>query len=148
MAFYHIFTDDSGYVRLLNLNYTVIGLQKAYRLADRSDFSKVYRYGKSMANRQFVVYSYKNSEVEHFRLGISVSKKVGKAVVRNRMRRVIKEVVRHLAPRIEQHVDLVIVVRRGALELDYDGVSKSLVHVLSKAQVLHKQKRSPSRVKG
>jgi len=101
-----------------------------------------------MANRQFVVYSYKNAEVEHFRLGISVSKKVGKAVVRNRMRRVIKEVVRHLAPRIESQYDLVIVVRKAALDLDYDGVTKSLVHVLSKAQVLRKQKRSTTRTKG
>lgn len=111
----------------------VMALQRAYRLTRRSDFSKVYRHGKSTANRQFVLYCLKNEEAEHFRLGISVSKKVGKAVVRNRMRRLVKEIFRHLAPRIVPHHDIVIIVRHAALNLDYEAMTKSMIHVLKRA---------------
>jgi ribonuclease P protein component len=111
-------------------------LQKAYRLAQRSDFNKVYKYGKSTANRQFVLYVLRNEEVEHFRLGISVSKKIGKAVVRNRMRRLLKEIVRSLAPRIASHHDLVIVVRKAALDLSYDEMVRSVMHVCNRASIL------------
>jgi len=117
----------------------VIRLQKAYRLAQRSDFNKVYKYGKSTANRQFVLYVLKNDEVEHFRLGISVSKKIGKAVVRNRMRRVLKEIVRNLAPRIEPHHDMVIVVRKAALDLSFDEMVSSVIHVCKRASILKKE---------
>jgi len=92
-----------------------------------------------MANRQFVLYVMKNKEVDHFRLGISVSKKVGKAVVRNKMRRMIKEIVRHLAPRIVPHHDLVIIVRNAALDLDYEAMSKSIYHVFNKAGMISKR---------
>lgn len=70
-------------------------MQKENRLTRRVDFNKVYRYGKSAANHQFVVYvmnRHSASAGDGFRLGISVSKKVGNAVVRNRLRRRIKDV--------------------------------------------------------
>ena len=47
---------------------------KAYRIKRNSDFQAIYKNGKSVANRQFVVYTYKNRDLKHFRLGISVSK--------------------------------------------------------------------------
>ena len=105
------------------------------------DFQRVYKYGKSTANRQFVLHTLENPVTEHFRLGISVSKKVGNAVVRNRMRRVVKEIVRELAPRIVKHVDMVIVVRKAALGMNYDELRKSVIHVMRRASML---KREPS----
>lgn len=121
-------------------------LQKAYRLAQKTDFNKVYRHGKSTANRHFVLYVLPNQKVEHFRLGISVSKKVGGAVVRNRVKRLIKEIVRlQLAPRIAPHHDLVIVVRKAALDLDFHEMSKSLAHVFNRGKILLKTDKSFSR---
>ena len=49
-------------------------MEKAYRIKRNSDFQAIYKNGKSVANRQFVVYTYKNRDLKHFRLGISVSK--------------------------------------------------------------------------
>ena len=63
---------------------------KAYRIKRNSDFQAIYKNGKSVANRQFVVYTYKNRDLKHFRLGISVSK-LGNAVTRNRIKRAIRE---------------------------------------------------------
>lgn len=115
-------------------------MQKKYRLRNRSDFQKVYRFGKSMANRQFAVYYWKRDDGEPgpFRLGISVSKKIGNAVVRNRLRRLIKEIVRLHSDSIKQNYDFIIIVRKGALDLDFHGLKKSIAHVLRKSGLLQK----------
>ncbi|HWO54704.1 ribonuclease P protein component [Paenibacillus sp. JTLBN-2024] len=111
-------------------------MHKSLRLRNRADFSRVYRHGKSFANHQFVVYWFRKKEVEKFRVGISVSKKVGNAVVRNRMRRLVKEIVRHHEDRLIEHVDLVFIVRKGALDLPYKDLEKCVLHVLRKASLL------------
>ncbi|UJF33314.1 ribonuclease P protein component [Paenibacillus hexagrammi] len=108
-------------------------MEKKYRLARREDFNKVYRYGKSMANHQFVLYYLAQPKQEEFRLGISVSKKVGNAVVRNRLRRVIKEVIRLRKDSMPPHFDYVLIARKPAAEMDYHEIEKSLNHVIRKA---------------
>lgn len=113
-----------------------IFVHKSLRLRNRADFSRVYRHGKSFANYQFVVYWFRKKEVEKFRVGISVSKKVGNAVVRNRMRRLVKEIMRHHEDKLIEHVDLVFIVRKGAIEMSYKDLEKSVLHVLRKASLL------------
>jgi ribonuclease P protein component len=108
-------------------------MEKEYRLAKREDFSKVYRAGKSAANHQFVLYYYKRSGQEHFRLGISASKKIGNAVVRNRMRRMIKEIVRLNKHKIVGGYDYILIVRKPAVTLSYQELEKSVKHVFRKA---------------
>lgn len=114
-------------------------MQKEYRLAKREDFSKVYRYGKSMANRQFVLYYMEQQKIERFRLGISVSKKVGNAVVRNRLRRMIKEIVRLNKEKIKPHTDLILIARKPLVDMEYQEIEKSAIHVLSKAGLYQKR---------
>lgn len=111
-------------------------MQKELRLTRREDFNKVYRYGKSAANQQFVVYSLPNPRIERFRMGVSVSKKLGSAVVRNRIRRMVKEIVRLQAEKIRSHYDFVIIARKPVAELDYKQMEKSLLHALKRAQLL------------
>lgn len=117
-------------------------MQKEYRLAKKEDFNKIYRQGKSMGNRQFILYYVQNAAVEHFRLGVSVSKKVGNAVVRNRIRRMLKEIVRHHADAIKDHSDLVLIARKPAVEMAYLDMEKSVLHILKKTplfQIVHKK---------
>ncbi|MEC0093775.1 ribonuclease P protein component [Paenibacillus macquariensis] len=116
-------------------------MQKSLRLRNRADFSRVYRHGRSFANHQFVVYWFRKKEVEQFRVGISVSKKVGNAVVRNRMRRLVKEIVRHHDAELIEHVDLVFIVRKGALTMPYKDMERSVLHVLRKASLLKTSNR-------
>ncbi|MBP2002358.1 ribonuclease P protein component [Paenibacillus shirakamiensis] len=108
-------------------------MHKKLRLRNRADFGRVYRYGKSFANRQLVVYWSVKHDIEHFRLGISVSKKIGNAVVRNRMRRLIKEIVRLHKAEIREHVDIIFIVRKGAITMEYKELEKSVLHALRKA---------------
>lgn len=110
-------------------------MQKQYRLTDRADFNKVYRYGKSTANRQFVVYYMVVPSTEHFKLGVSISKKIGNAVVRNRLKRQIKEILRLDSTRIKNHYHFIVICRQQAAMMDYHQMRRSLIHVLKRAQL-------------
>lgn len=111
-------------------------MQRTHRLTNRDDFKKVYRRGKSVANRQFVVYSFPRRNEEPFRMGVSISKKIGNAVVRNRLKRQLKEIVRLRKDEIADGYDFIIIVRKGALSLDYHAMEKSVFHVLRRASLL------------
>ena len=116
-------------------------MQKQYRLSRKKDFSAVYRVGKSAANYQLVLYYKKNPAEPHFRLGISASKKIGGAVVRNRIRRRLKEIFRLHADEIKEGYDLVVIVRKAAVELDHSALTRSVRHVLKKADLLKPRKQ-------
>jgi ribonuclease P protein component len=116
----------------------VLLLQQEYRLKRRNDFRRVFRAGESFANRQFVVYVFPRTEPGPTRIGISVSKKVGKAVVRNRIKRLIKEVTRHWIPVLKPQTDIVVIARVSAKDLDYHQVKSSLRHVLVRAKLFEK----------
>ncbi len=110
-------------------------MQKQFRLRDKRDFSRVYRHGKSVANYQFVLYINRNSRIEQFRLGISASKKIGNAVVRNRVRRLVKEIIRLHPEKMTNQHDVVVIVRKSAVEMSFEEMKKSLFHVIKKAQL-------------
>jgi ribonuclease P protein component len=114
-------------------------VEKIYRLAKREDFNKVYRYGKSMANHQFVLYYLPQPKLEQFRLGVSVSKKVGNAVVRNRLRRMMKEIIRLKKENMTPHYDYILLARKPVTEMDYAEMEKSIWHVIRKASLPHKK---------
>ncbi len=108
-------------------------MHRRLRLRNRDDFRRVYREGRSFANSQFVVYWRWRPDPGPFRLGVSVSAKLGKAVVRNRMRRMVKEIVRLNADKLRDQLDLILIVRRPALGMSYWDMEKSVLHVLRKA---------------
>nr|WP_245252454.1 ribonuclease P protein component [Paenibacillus sediminis] len=116
-------------------------VQKKLRLRNRADFTRVYRHGKSFANHQFVVYWFHKRDIERFRLGVSASKKIGNAVVRNRMRRLVKEIVRHHGDELIDHVDIIFIVRKGAVSMSYKELEKSVLHVLRKASLTKRSGR-------
>lgn len=114
-------------------------MHKQNRLTKREDFNKVYRIGKSTANHQFVMYYRKISDAPQIRIGVSVSKKVGNAVVRNRIRRRVKEIIRLHLERIDAKGDLIFIARKPAAEMGSVEIRKSLLHLLKKAGLLKKR---------
>jgi ribonuclease P protein component len=110
-------------------------MQKENRLAFRRDFKRVYRFGRSVANHQFVLYQKARQVDEPLRLGISVSKKVGNAVVRNGIRRRIKEIVRLKKEYLKTGLDIILIVRKPAAEMDYHQIEKSLNHIFRRADL-------------
>ncbi|MFC4768471.1 ribonuclease P protein component [Effusibacillus consociatus] len=112
-------------------------MEKTHRLKDNRDFRKVFKKGKSFANRYLVLYHAPN-QLGHYRVGFSVSKKVGNAVVRNKVKRYLREAIRaeHLDPSLS--VDFVIIARPSAAGLDFDGFRTNLVHLLLKTGYIKK----------
>jgi ribonuclease P protein component len=93
---------------------------KRPRLSRSSDFQRIFRQGSSTASRFLVLYSFKRpaeAGAEGPRLGLSVSKKLGGAVVRNRVKRLLREAFQGCAGHLAEEYDLVVIARPHLLEL-------------------------------
>jgi len=96
--------------------------RKRRRLSRSAEFERVYREGRSRANRYLVVYAFPRGEGAEPRLGVSVSRKVGGAVDRNRVKRLLREAFWAQSADIPADHDFVIVARPEARELaERDG---------------------------
>jgi len=105
-------------------------LQREHRLTDKRDFQKVFHHGRSFANRYLVLYYLPNRQSEHFRVGFSVSKKVGKAVVRNRVKRLLREAFRLEKDGVKEPIDFVVIARPSAADLEFDKIRQNVQHLL------------------
>jgi ribonuclease P protein component len=114
-------------------------LKKKLRIKKNKDFQIVFKQGKSFANRQFIIYVLEKPEQPHFRVGLSVSKKIGNSVTRNRIKRCIRQAILELKDQIKQERDYVIIARNPASEMGFHEIKNSLVHVMKLAKAFNKQ---------
>lgn len=114
-------------------------MNKHQRVKKNKEFQQVFKHGKSFANRQFVIYSLRTEGQEEFRLGISVSKKIGNAVTRNRIKRYVRQAVHELKDDLLQDRDYIIIARNQAASIDFHETKKSLIHIMRIARVLRKK---------
>ena len=97
-------------------------------LKKNKEFKAVYSSRKSRANKLLVMYVMKNG-TDRNRLGVSVSKKVGNSVVRHRLTRLIREIYRLEEQSFRRGVDIVVVVRPAAKDIDYYNMKESFLHL-------------------
>lgn len=97
-------------------------------LKKNKDFQKVYKNGKSAANRFLVLYQMENGMKKN-RLGISVSKKVGNSVVRHRLTRLIRESYRLHEREFACGYDMIFIARPGAKGRTYQEIESALLHL-------------------
>lgn len=113
-------------------------MNKERRIKKNQEIQEVFQKGKSFANRQFVIYVFKKRGQADFRLGLSVSKKIGNAVTRNRVKRYVRQAFLELEDRIMSGNDYIVVARKPTSEMDFHESKASLIHVLKRAGVLKK----------
>ncbi len=107
-------------------------------LKKNKDFQRVYKKGKSYANKYLIMYVLKQDTPKN-RLGVSVSKKVGNSVVRHRTGRLIKESYRLNEEKFLPGMDIVVVARNAARDRTYQEIEKALLYLANLQKVLRKE---------
>lgn len=107
------------------------------RLSRSAEFERVYRQGRSVANRHLVLYTFPNGSTQRPRLGLSVSRKVGGAVQRNKVKRLLREAFGKAEGNLKPDQDVVVVARPPAGELaereGLAGIDGALQELIGKA---------------
>jgi ribonuclease P protein component len=111
--------------------------RRGRRLSRSAEFERVYRQGRSVSNRHLVLYAFPNESSDRPRLGLSVSRKVGGAVERNRVKRLLREAFDGVEAELEGGHDVVVVARPEARELaerdGLQGIDDALAELLGRA---------------
>jgi ribonuclease P protein component len=110
-------------------------MKKAVTLKENWEFRRLYNKGKSAVGPAMVVYC-KKSKNEQNRLGVTVSTKLGGAVVRNRARRRLREVYRLNEAMFKPGYDIVVVARHKCITADFQKLTKAYLSLAEKAGIL------------
>ncbi len=108
-------------------------MKESRSLTNRSQYTLVYQQGKVWANSLVVMKALPNG-LSLSRYGFSVTKKVGKAVQRNRLKRLLREVMRLQS--LKPGWDIVFIVRSVAANADYHQLERAVAKLLTRAQLL------------
>jgi len=103
----------------------------AQHIRRRADFERAYETGIRLSGRLMTVFV-KSNDGEHARLGIAATRKIGGAVVRNRAKRLTRELFRHLKP--DTGVDIIVVPRREFSDAPYLDLERELTDLLDRAR--------------
>ncbi len=109
---------------------------KIITIKENRDFRRIYSKGKSYVSATLVTYVFKNNRSKEVRVGITTSKKIGKAVQRNRARRVIMAAYREISPQLKEGYDFIFVARGKTPFLKSTDVLRCMEKQLKKAGVL------------
>ncbi len=113
----------------------LVFMDSAVTVKENYEFRRIYRKGKSAVSPQLVIYCQRNRR-GHSRLGVSVSTKLGCAVVRNRVRRRIREIYRLNKAKMLPGYDLIVVARVRAVETDYQKLDRTYLRLLEQLDLL------------
>ncbi|MDD2592306.1 MAG: ribonuclease P protein component [Erysipelotrichaceae bacterium] len=108
-------------------------MKKINRVKRNEEFQKIIAQKQYVASKVFVVY-YQPGLSKYFRVGISVGKKLGNAVIRNKIKRQLRMMLKDLVD-LENQVDLIIIVRKPYLGKSFNDNRKDLLQLLKKVKM-------------
>ncbi len=109
-------------------------MQRRYRLKKRSAFAYVYRKGEKASAQDLLLLSAQSRE--GLKIGLSVSKKVGNAVTRNRVKRLLREAIKPIESRINTGYMYVIIAHPSIADKSFDQVCQSVYTAFERAKKL------------
>jgi ribonuclease P protein component len=112
-------------------------VQRSFRLTRSEDFKRVRRDGKSYAHPLVVLIALNNEENDQpqVRVGVAAGKSVGRAVDRNRAKRLLREAMRSLLPDIASRVDLILIAKPTLASASLADTRNALLQLLQRAQL-------------
>ena len=106
-------------------------LEKKYRLKKNKEFNYVYKKGESVFSKNLGLF-YVRTKLSPFKVGISISNKVGNSVVRHKLKRRICHIIRPILKDFNPHYNYVFLARPGIEEFDFDELKASVEKAISK----------------
>lgn len=113
-------------------------MKKTVTIKKNHEFRRMYSKGRSAVTPYLVVYC-RRSRLDHNRLGVTVSTRLGGAVVRNRARRRLRELFRLAQPRMKQGYDVVLVARSRAVDAPHQKLSAAFDRALDQLGLLEEK---------
>lgn len=114
-------------------------MKKINIVKENRDFSRIINKGKRYWNDTFSIY-YSENDKETYRFGISVSKKIGNAVTRNKIKRQIRNIVDKYKNIYPKNQDYIIIVRKNYINLTFNEVSDKYIELMRKITHIKEKK--------
>ena len=113
-------------------------LKRINRLKKRYQFNYVYKSGEHFSGEHMVLYV-ASSKTKNIKVGLAVTKKVGHAVVRNKVRRRLREIIKTQVPNLKQNNNIIVVARDNITEASFEKLSNEFLKLLKKANLINEE---------
>lgn len=110
-------------------------LKEINRLTKRKEFGYIYKHGKYSFNN-YLTLMYVQTKLKNPRIGFSISKKTGKAWLRNKIKRQLREIVKNLIENLNPNYNYVFVTKPEISNLNFNEIKDALIDVVNKAKLM------------
>ena len=113
-------------------------LKRINRLKKRYQFNYVYKFGEHFSGEHIVLYVV-SSKTKNIKVGLAVTKKVGHAVVRNRIRRRLREIIKAKISTLKQSNNIIVVARDNISSASFETLTNEFSKLLKKANLINEE---------
>jgi len=115
-------------------------MDKVHTVKKSREFANIIHNGRFFKNNSYVIY-YKDNELNNYRFGISVSKKLGNAVCRNKYKRQLRTIIDKYKKNYQNSTDYIIIIRDGFIRNDFTIKDKDYISLIDKINISNKEIR-------
>jgi len=109
-------------------------MKKINIVKDNKQFNSIIEKSKSYKNKNLVLYVEENNDNKYYRFGISVGKKIGNAVTRNKLKRQLRNIIDNNKKFYENNKDYIIIVRKNCLNASYSEINDSFKNIIEQCK--------------